>query len=349
MKKLFSITFIVLMLVIMMPSCNKNSDNLDDVSSTSESSTIKEDSIIGFSITSEELEKTYMTKEEIEDKILSKNFYNIGKYIVLHNLEERVYVVMCVEKNTACNVQAYEMVTTRPEETEISVGMSIYDVVRIAGAPANKIMENEWVFRAKPTALGITFNEDGFVENIEKLWSKPENEETSTATGNAPSDKPNLSAHELMKLYDELCCDFEGKKEYYEFLDFALGKTIDGVEPVKNDHGPITFAKYKIVKSYDELEALKLGLEIDEQVFSSNYVLAIERAYSGGATDMVGYRELDIVAGEPVIVLDVCFGLFTDACERTIMIDCIAIPKEKAMEFFDSGEILILECVVTSY
>ena len=165
MKKYFLVSFIIIFLLFLV-SC-ESKDNLDSISNDNSSSieeTSKEEDqklIVGFTITSEQLEKAFLTEEELQEKILSKKFCKIYDFIVISNQVEQKNIVMHIENDKVSRIEAYDMVSTPPEATTICEGMSIYEVIEVAGYP-KKFDYGEFTYDRSPKGyVYVFFCEDG--------------------------------------------------------------------------------------------------------------------------------------------------------------------------------------------
>ena len=178
-------------------------------------------------------------------------------------------------------------------------------------------------------------------ESSSSLNEDTSSEETSTTTENAPSDKPNLSAHELMKLYDTVLTEREDRYSYAIYEDDKILFS----DLIKNDgNDPINFAHYKVIKTPEELNSLELSVEVNEHWFDENYILIIQRTHGEDHSDEgIGYRNLTLVNNEPIIVLETYFRELRGQQAYSTMVDYVLIPKEEMPQMEVEGEILIFE------
>ena len=164
MKKLLSILLAILMLSFMLFACDKDNDIMNtDATSSIEEPSKEEDQklIVGFTITSEQLEKAFLTEEELQEKILSKKFCKIYDFIVISNQVEQKNIVMHIENDKVSRIEAYDMVITSPEATTICEGMSIYEVIEVAGYP-KRFDYGEFTYDRSPKGyVYVFFCEDG--------------------------------------------------------------------------------------------------------------------------------------------------------------------------------------------
>ena len=131
-------------------------------------------------------------------------------------------------------------------------------------------------------------------------------------------------------------------QDYYECIIYEhyLGFT----DAFLNDYEyNIIIGEYKLLKSKAEFDIYAKEGSIDENTFSENVVLMIQRAYGlDHQGKSIGYRNFSVMDGKVSIVLD-STDLNDQGEGACIMTDFILIPKGLVQEVSDSGEITIFE------
>lgn len=82
-------------------------------------------------------------------------------------------------------------------------------------------------------------------------------------------------------------------------------------------------AKYKVIKSYEELNVIDEGTALEASIFDENYILIVYRHYNGGMQyDYIGYKNVCINDKELEITLD-CYEREEDTNDQYVEIETV--------------------------